>query len=55
MGETLKESVERDGRRKALEKQIAALQGKIRGEKQFDRQVELNTELKRLKRELGGL
>lgn len=49
--ESLKESVERDAKRKALEKQIAALEGKIRREKQFNRQVEMNTALKKLKSE----
>lgn len=53
--ETLKESVERDGRRKELQKQIAVLQGKVRKEKQLNKQVQLNAELKRLKRELGEL
>lgn len=51
-GETLKESVERDARRQELRKQIAALQIKVRREKQLNKQVQLNTELKRLKKEL---
>lgn len=51
-GETLKESVERDARRKELEKQIAALQVKVRRERQLNKQVQLNAELKKLKREL---
>lgn len=50
--ETLRESVERDQKRKVLEKQIAALKTKIRREKQFNKQVELNAELKRLRKEL---
>ena len=50
--ETLKESVERDERRKQLEKQIAALQAKVRKEKQLNKQVQLNTKLKKLKKEL---
>ena len=54
-GETLKESVERDKRRKELQKQIAALQVKVRREKQLNKQVQLNAELKRLKRELGTI
>lgn len=45
---TLKESVERDERRKELQKQIAALQVNVLREKQFNKQVQLNTELKRL-------
>lgn len=54
-GETLKESVERDKRRQELQKQIAALQVKIRREKQFNRQVEMNSKVKKLKKELSGL
>ncbi len=53
--ESLKESVERDGRRKALEKEIAALENKIRREKQFNRQVEMSGQLKKLRKELGEL
>ena len=51
-GETLKESVARDASRKELQKQITALQEKVRKEKQLNKQVELNAELKRLKKEL---
>ena len=54
-GETLKESVERDTRRQELQKQIAALQVKVRRERQLNKQVQLNTELKRLKKELEEL
>lgn len=54
-GETLKESVERDEHRKELQKQIAALQVKVRREKQLNKQVQLNAELKRLKKELEEL
>ncbi len=54
-GETLKESVERDTRRQELEKQIAALQVKVRRERQLNKQVQLNAELKRLKKELEEL
>ena len=54
-GETLKESVERDKRRKQLEKQIATLQAKVRREKQLNKQVQLNTELKRLREEIEAL
>lgn len=51
-GETLKESVERDERRHQLEKQITSLQAKVRKEKQLNKQVQLNTELKKLRKEL---
>lgn len=50
--EPLPQSIARDQRRRALEKQIAALQNKIHKEKQLNRQVELNGELKRLRKEL---
>lgn len=53
--ESLKESVERDNRRQELEKQIAALQTKVRKEKQLNKQVQLNAELKKLKKELEEL
>ena len=54
-GKTLKESVERDERRQLLEKQITALQAKVRKEKQLNKQVQLNTELKKLRKELEAL
>ena len=50
-GESLKESVERDEKKKQLEKQIAALEAKMRKEKQLNRRIEINTELKRLRKE----
>lgn len=50
-GESLKASVERDEKKKQLEKQIATLENKMRREKQLNRQMEMNAELKRLKRE----
>ncbi len=48
----LKEIVADDEKRKQLQKQIATLEAKIRKEKQLNRQMELNTELKRLRKEL---
>jgi hypothetical protein len=51
----LKEAVARDERRKKLQKEIAALENKVRRENQFNIQVALNSELKRLKKELEGL
>ena len=50
--ESLKEAVERDTRRQELKKQIKALQAKIRKEKQLNKQVLLNYEMKKLKNEL---
>ncbi|WP_308682306.1 DUF4391 domain-containing protein [Stomatobaculum longum] len=53
--ESLKESVARDDRRDDLQKQINKLQAKIRKEKQLNRQMEMNAELKKLRRELEEL
>lgn len=53
--ETLQQSVERDKRRQELRKQIDTLQAKIRKEKQLNKQVQLNMELKKLKKELEML
>lgn len=53
--ETLKKAVEKDNYRQELQKQIAALQVKVRREKQFNKQVELNMELKRLRRQFDNL
>ena len=50
-GESLKESVQRDEKKKQLEKQIAALESKMRKEKQLNRRMEMNAELKRLRKE----
>ncbi len=54
-GETLKESVDRDEKRQALQMQIAKLQKKIKSEKQLNKQMELNGQLKKLKKELEVL
>ena len=49
------ENVERDLRRQQLQKQITALENKIRKEKQLNRQVEINVNIKKLKGELEML
>ena len=54
-GESLKETVERENKRQKLQKQIDVLQTKVRKEKQLNKQVQLNTELKRLRKELEDL
>ena len=54
-GESLKESVERDEKKKQLEKQIAVLESKMRKEKQLNRRMEMNAELKRLRKEIDFL
>ena len=51
----LAEAVDSDKRRQKLEREIAVLEKKVLCEKQFNRQVELNSELKRLRTELEGL
>jgi len=51
-GESLKESVERDEKKKQLEKQIAVLENKMKKEKQLNRRMEMNAELKKLRKEL---
>lgn len=51
----LKNVVKRTEQIHKLEKQIATLQKKIFAEKQFNKQVELNRNLKRLKKELENL
>ena len=54
-GETLKEAVDRDEKHQALQTQIAKLQKKIKSEKQLNKQMELNAQLKKLKKELEVL
>ena len=54
-GGNLKDAVACDERRQKLQKEIAALENKVRREKQFNIQVALNGELKRLKKEMEGL
>lgn len=54
-GESLKESVARDELKQQLQKQITTLQAKIRKEKQLNKQMQMNNELKKLKKELEVL
>ena len=54
-GESLKASVERDEKKKQLKKQIAVLENKMRREKQLNRQMEMNAELKKYKGQLIDL
>ncbi len=53
--ESLKETVERQAAREKLEKEIAKLRAKVRKEKQFNRQVELNAQLKQLIKKLEDI
>lgn len=48
-------AVRHDKQRQKLERDIISLEKKLLREKQFNKQVELNAELKRLKKELEGL
>lgn len=54
-GETLQASVARDESKRKLEKQIAALESRMRKEKQLNRRMEINTKLKGLKKELEDI
>ena len=49
--ESLKESVARDEQKQALQKQIDTLKAKICKEKQLNKQMQMNNELKKLKKE----
>jgi hypothetical protein len=51
----IREAVSRDERRRKLQREIDVLQGKVQREKQFNRQVELNAELKRMTKEFESL
>lgn len=51
-GETLKKSIEREHKKQKLQKQIEKLTKSVRKEKQFNKQMELNKQLKNLKNEL---
>ncbi|EQB22145.1 MULTISPECIES: DUF4391 domain-containing protein [unclassified Dehalobacter] len=52
---SIKDAIDQDNMRRKLNKQIAALEAKMKSEKQFNLQVKLNTELKLLKKELEEL
>ena len=51
----LAKAVENDKKRQKLEGEIAVLEKKVTSEKQFNKQVLLNGELKRLRKELDGV
>lgn len=53
--ESLKESVEKETLRLNLQKQISTLEAKMRKEKQLNRQMQMNAELKKLRKELDSL
>lgn len=51
--ESLHASVERDEKRRQLKKQIVMLESKMRKEKQLNRRMEINAELKKLRKEFS--
>ena len=51
----IEEAVDRDKQRQKLQRDIAALEKKLLREKQFNKQVEFNSELKRLRKGLEDL
>lgn len=53
--EGIKESLEREEKRQKLKKQIDTLQIRIRKEKQLNKQVQMNAELKKVKKEIEDL
>jgi len=52
LGENIAEAARRDKQRQQLKREIAALEKKLLCEKQFNRQLEMNAQLKQLKQEL---
>lgn len=54
-GESLKESIARDEQKQALQKKIDTLKAKIRKEKQLNKQMQMNNEIKKIKKELEEL
>ena len=53
--ESLKDSVARSEQKELLQKQILALESKMRKEKQLNRQIEINLELKKLRKEFKNI
>ena len=54
-GNTLDGQIAQNDRREQIEKQISVLQSKIRKEKQLNKQVELNNQIKKLKAEMENI
>ena len=55
LGDTLKEKLLSSIEYKKIQKQVNNLSKKVKSEKQFNRQVELNSELKELKKKISSL
>lgn len=53
--ESLKESVEREEKRRERQKKIEALEAKMGKEKQLNRWMEMNTELRKIRKEMETL
>ena len=51
--ETLPEAVKRQLQREKMERECARLEARLRNEKQFDKKVELNLKLRRIKKQLN--
>ena len=54
-GEPLAELVERESHIRQLQRQLKQLENKLASEKQFNRKVDLNTEVRRLTAELNAM
>lgn len=52
---SIKDAIDRDNMRQKLNKQIAALEAKMKNEKQFNIQIKVNAELRMLKKRLDEL
>lgn len=55
LGDTLKEKVLSSVEYEKIQKQVNNLSKKVKNEKQFNRQVELNAELKELKKKINSM
>ena len=54
-GNTLTEQIKSDEQKTKLQKQILLLQQKLNKEKQYNKQIEINAEIKRLKKQLNDI
>lgn len=54
-GNTLAEQIKNDEQKTKLQKQIQLLQQKLNKEKQYNKQIEINAEIKRLKKQLNDI
>ena len=54
-GNTLTEQIKSDEQKSKLQKQIQLLQQKLKKEKQYNKQIEINAEIKRLKKQLNDI